>query len=33
VQRKVAPLETKSTTVYDAGFTMIAMIPTFKLTV
>ena len=33
VQWKVAPLETKSTTVYDAGFTMIAMIPKFKLTV
>jgi hypothetical protein len=33
MQCKVAPLETKSTTVYDAGFIMIAMIPKFKLTV
>ena len=33
MQRKVASVEPKSTTVYDAGFTMIAMIPKFKLTV
>jgi hypothetical protein len=33
VQWKVALLETKSTIVDDAGFTMLAMIPTFKLTV
>ena len=28
----VASLKPKSTTVYDAGVTMIAMIPKFKLT-
>jgi hypothetical protein len=33
VQRNVVPVEPKSTTVYDAGFTMIAMIPKYKLTV
>jgi hypothetical protein len=33
VQWKVVPLETKSTTLYDSGFSMIAMIPKFKLTV
>jgi hypothetical protein len=32
VQWEVASLEPKSTTVYDAGFTMIAVIPKFKLT-
>jgi len=30
---KVASLEPKSTTVYDAGFTMIALIPNYMLTV
>jgi hypothetical protein len=33
VQWEVVPLETKSTTLYDSGFSMIAMIPKFKLTV
>jgi hypothetical protein len=33
VQRKASSVESKSTTVDDAGFTMIAMIPKFKLTV
>ena len=35
VQRNVASVEPKSTTAYDAGFTMIAIIhvPKFKLTV
>ena len=33
MQWKVASLESKPTTVYDASFTMIAMIPKFKLTV
>jgi hypothetical protein len=33
VQRKASSVESKSTTVDDAGFTMIAMIPIFKLTV
>ena len=33
MQRKASSVESKSTTVDDAGFTMIAMIPKFKLTV
>jgi hypothetical protein len=33
VQRKASSVEPKSTTVYNAGFTMIAMIPKFKFTV
>jgi hypothetical protein len=33
MQWKVASLEPKSATVYDAGFTMIAMIPNYMLTV
>ena len=33
MQRKASSVESKSTTVYDAGFTMIAMIHKFRLTV
>ena len=33
MQRKASSVESKSTTVDDAGCTMIAMIPKFKLTV
>ena len=32
MQWKVASLECKSTTVYDAGFTMISLIPNYMLT-
>ena len=33
MQRKASSVESKSITVYDAGFTMIAMIHKFRLTV